>query len=187
VDAKIAAGRRNGLLAGIPVASRNMCTKRIPTTCASDTGKFCAAMNQPVTKNWRGQLMVGKTNFDEFAMGSSTENSAYQVTANPWDVSRVQEVLQVGSAACSSRRLVALGSGYGGSVNLLHFAAWNKTTYGLVLGLVWLPLLRLWIKLDLLDAQLKMQRFYWSKGHDPKDSTSLKVDIPTTPISQTRY
>ncbi|HAX90544.1 MAG TPA: Asp-tRNA(Asn)/Glu-tRNA(Gln) amidotransferase GatCAB subunit A, partial [Cyanobacteria bacterium UBA11370] len=93
VDAKIAAGEEIGLLAGIPIGIKdNMCTKGIPTTCASRIlENFVPPYESTVTQKLKdmGAVMVGKANLDEFAMGSSTETSGYQVTANPWDLSRV--------------------------------------------------------------------------------------------------
>ncbi|MFL0578555.1 Asp-tRNA(Asn)/Glu-tRNA(Gln) amidotransferase subunit GatA [Dietzia sp. 179-F 9C3 NHS] len=188
VDARIASGERVGPLAGVPVALKDVFTTTdAPTTCGSKMLEgYRAPYDATVTAKLReaGLPILGKTNMDEFAMGSSTENSAYGPTLNPWDHSRTPGGSGGGSAAAlaSYQAPIAIGTDTGGSIRqpaALTATVGVKPTYGTVsrYGLVACA-----SSLDqggpcgrtVEDTALLHQVI---AGHDPRDSTSLDVPI----------
>jgi aspartyl-tRNA(Asn)/glutamyl-tRNA(Gln) amidotransferase subunit A len=192
VDEARAGGAELGPLAGVPVALKDLVvTEGVPTTSGS---KILEGWLPPYSATIAtrladaGTVMLGKTNMDEFAMGSSTENSAYQVTRNPWDLDRIPGGSSGGSSAAVAAHLApwAIGTDTGGSIRqpaAVTGLVGHKPTYGSVsrYGLIAFsssldqagPMAR-----TVLDAALMHEVI---GGYDPRDSTS--IDSPLTGLA----
>ncbi|MEA3407552.1 MAG: Asp-tRNA(Asn)/Glu-tRNA(Gln) amidotransferase subunit GatA [Chloroflexota bacterium] len=187
-DARRAGGKDHPLL-GVPLAIKDvLSTKGVETTCGSRILKgYIPPFDATCVANLRqaGAVFLGKTNTDEFAMGSSTENSGYFTTHNPWDLSRVPGGSSGGSAAAvaADECIAALGTDTGGSIRqpaAFCGVVGLKPTYGRVsrYGLVAFassldqagPLCK-----DVRDCAILLHTM---AGHDPRDSTSADLDVP---------
>jgi aspartyl-tRNA(Asn)/glutamyl-tRNA(Gln) amidotransferase subunit A len=189
IDGMRAAGETLGPLAGVPLALKDVLTTAdMPTTCGS---KILAGWQPPydatVTRRLRdaGVIILGKTNMDEFAMGSSTENSAFGTSHNPWDLSRVPGGSSGGSSAAVAgyEAPLAIGTDTGGSIRqpaAVCGIVGMKPTYG---GSSRYGLIAFASSLDtpgplartVLDAALLHEAI---SGHDPRDATSVDAAVP---------
>jgi aspartyl-tRNA(Asn)/glutamyl-tRNA(Gln) amidotransferase subunit A len=189
VDAKRKKGEMLGRLAGVPIAIKDvLCIKGLPTTCGSKILKnFVPPYDAHVIEQLRkaDAVLIGKTNLDEFAMGSSTENSAYQITRNPWDLERIPGGSSGGSAAAvaACQAPLALGTDTGGSIRQpaghcglvgMKPTYGRVSRYGLVAFASSLDQVGTFAH-DVADCALLLEVI---AGHDRRDSTSIDSPVP---------
>jgi aspartyl-tRNA(Asn)/glutamyl-tRNA(Gln) amidotransferase subunit A len=189
VDARRRAGEPLGPLAGVPVAVKDLFTTiGMPTTCGSKIlGDWHPPYESTITQRLRnaGAILIGKTNMDEFAMGSSTENSGFGPSHNPWDLAKVPGGSSGGSAAAVAAHMapLALGTDTGGSIRqpaAVCGIVGTKPTYG---GSSRYGVVAFASSLDtpgplgrtVLDTALLHEVM---SGHDPMDSTSIDAPVP---------
>ncbi|WP_298209184.1 Asp-tRNA(Asn)/Glu-tRNA(Gln) amidotransferase subunit GatA [Ferrimicrobium sp.] len=188
-DTRRSRGETLGRMAGVPVALKdNLCTTAFPTTAASRILEgWIPPYNATVVDRLADQdgIVLGKTNLDEFAMGSSTENSAYKITKNPYDLERVPGGSSGGSAAAVASRmaLVGLGSDTGGSIRqpaALTGIVGFKPTYGRVSRYGLLAFASSLDQIGPLTASVEDAALVAEciMGHDPRDATSLQEASP---------
>jgi aspartyl-tRNA(Asn)/glutamyl-tRNA(Gln) amidotransferase subunit A len=186
---EMAAEGKGGPLSGVPLAIKdNMCTKGITTTCSSKIlENFVPPFESTATSRLMdaGYVLLGKTNLDEFAMGSSCENSAFFPTSNPWDMERIPGGSSGGSAAAVAADLcaAALGSDTGGSIRQpasLCGVVGLKPTYGRVSRYGLIAFASSFDQIGPLTKTVKDSAILMNAicGHDPRDSTSAPVEVP---------
>lgn len=189
LDRRLAAGEKPGMLCGVPVALKDLISVAgREITCASKILQgFVSPYDATVVRKLKaaGAILLGQTNMDEFAMGSSTENSAFQTTRNPWDLDRVPGGSSGGSAAAVAafETPAALGSDTGGSIRqpaAFCGVAGMKPTYGRVSRYGLMPYASSLDQIgplarDVGDIALLLEAI---SGHDPLDSTSAPLSVP---------